>query len=435
MLKINGLCAIVAFLAAPFALAEELSETGEFLDGVAAIVNEGVVLKSQLRDQTTLIIKRARNADPPMQLPPANVLREQLLERLILTEIQLQRADMIGLQISDAVLNNSIGRIAEQNGVPFEEMPALLAQDGVDYATFRRELRDEITLEQLRRIDVGQRISVSPREIRQCIADLEGNVAINSDYDLSHILISMPESATAVQIDAARDEAQLVYDRLVDGADFRQLAIRYSDAQTALEGGALGWMKGEQLPTLYTDIVATMQAGDISEPFRSSSSFHIVKVNELRSAIQRSEVDQIRLRHILVSPNEVIDIETAKQRLDDALEKIRSGEQEFGEVAKLLSDDPGSANDGGEMDWTGPGVFVPEFEEVANTAEIGVVTEPFQSRFGWHVLEVLERRVYDNTEDLKESNCDLRIRNSKMDEETQLWMQRLRDEAYVDIRS
>jgi len=435
VLKINGLCAIVAFLAAPFALAEELSETGEFLDGVAAIVNEGVVLKSQLRDQTTLIIKRARNADPPMQLPPANVLREQLLERLILTEIQLQRADMIGLQISDAVLNNSIGRIAEQNGVPFEEMPALLAQDGVDYATFRRELRDEITLEQLRRIDVGQRISVSPREIRQCIADLEGNVAINSDYDLSHILISMPESATAVQIDAARDEAQLVYDRLVDGADFRQLAIRYSDAQTALEGGALGWMKGEQLPTLYTDIVATMQAGDISEPFRSSSSFHIVKVNELRSAIQRSEVDQIRLRHILVSPNEVIDIETAKQRLDDALEKIRSGEQEFGEVAKLLSDDPGSANDGGEMDWTGPGVFVPEFEEVANTAEIGVVTEPFQSRFGWHVLEVLERRVYDNTEDLKESNCDLRIRNSKMDEETQLWMQRLRDEAYVDIRS
>ena len=435
MLKINRLCAVAAFLAAPFAHADELSETGEFLDGVAAIVNEGVVLKSQLRDQTALIIKRARNADPPMQLPPANVLREQLLERLILTEIQLQRADMIGLQISDAVLNRYIDNIANENGVAFEDMPAVLARDGIEYGTFRRELRDEITLEQLRRIDVGQRISVSPREIQQCIADLEGNVAVNSDYNLSHILISMPESATAVQIEEARAEAQLVYDRLSDGADFRQLAIRYSDAQTALEGGALGWMKGEQLPTLYTDIVATMQAGDVSEPFRSSSSFHIVKVNELRSAIQRSEVDQVRLRHILVSPNEVIDIETAKQRLDDALEKIRNGEQEFGEVAKLLSDDPGSANDGGEMDWTGPGVFVPEFEEVANNAEIGVVTEPFQTRFGWHVLEVLERRVYDNTEDLKESNCDQRIRLSKMEEETQLWMQRLRDEAYVDIRS
>ena len=435
MLKINRLCAVAAFLAAPFALADELSDTGEFLDGVAAIVNEGVVLKSQLRDQTAMIIQRARNADPPMQLPPANVLREQLLERLILTEIQLQRADMIGLQISDAVLNRYIDNIANENGVAFEDMPAVLARDGIEYGTFRRELRDEITLEQLRRIDVGQRISVSPREIQQCIADLEGNVAVNSDYNLSHILISMPESATAVQIEEAQAEAQLVYDRLSDGADFRQLAIRYSDAQTALEGGALGWMKGEQLPTLYTDIVATMQAGDVSEPFRSSSSFHIVKVNELRSAIQRSEVDQVRLRHILVSPNEVIDIETAKQRLDDALEKIRNGEQEFGEVAKLLSDDPGSANDGGEMDWTGPGVFVPEFEEVANNAEIGVVTEPFQTRFGWHVLEVLERRVYDNTEDLKESNCDQRIRLSKMEEETQLWMQRLRDEAYVDIRS
>ena len=435
MLKINRLCAIAAFLAAPFAVADELSETGEFLDGVAAIVNEGVVLKSQLRDQTALIIQRARNADPPMQLPPANVLREQLLERLILTEIQLQRAEMIGLQISDAMLNESIGRIAQQNGVAFEDMPALLAQDSVDYATFRRELRDEITLEQLRRIDVGQRISVSPREIEQCIADLEGNVAINSDYDLSHILISMPESATAVQIEEALAEAQLVYDRLTDGADFRELAIRYSDAQTALEGGSLGWMKGEQLPTLYADIVATMQAGDVSEPFRSSSSFHIVKVNDLRSAIQRSEVEQVRLRHILVSPNEVIDIETAKQQIDDALERIRSGEQEFGEAAKLLSDDPGSANDGGEMDWTGPGVFVPEFDKVANDAEIGVVTEPFQTRFGWHILEVLERRVYDNTEELKASNCDLRIRNSKMDEETQLWMQRLRDEAYVDIRS
>ena len=435
MLKINRLCAIAAFLAAPLAHAGELSDTGEFLDGVAAIVNEGVVLKSQLRAQTALIIKRARAAEPPMQLPPANVLREQILERLILTEVQLQRANMIGLQISDAVLNRYIDNIAKESGVAFEDMPAVLARDGIDYAAFRRDLRDEITLDQLKRIDVGQRISVSPREIQQCIADLEGNVAINSDYNLSHILISMPESATAAQIDEARAEAQLVYDRLMDGADFRQLAIRYSDAQTALEGGSLGWMKGEQLPTLYTDIVATMQAGDVSEPFRSSSSFHIVKVNDLRSAIQRSEVNQVRLRHILVSPNEVIDSETAKQRLDDALEKIRGGEQEFGEVAKLLSDDPGSANDGGEMDWTGPGVFVPEFEEVANTAEVGVVTEPFQTRFGWHILEVLERRVYDNTEDLKESNCDQRIRLGKMEEETQLWMQRLRDEAYVDIRS
>ena len=433
MLKIKTLCAIAVLSFAPVLAAEELSETGQFLDGVAAIVNEGVVLKSQLMEQTAMIIKRARESDPPMQLPPANVLREQLLERLIITEIQLQRAAMIGLQVSDQYLNESIAQIAASNNVRFEDMPALLAQEGVNYAAFREEMRDEITLEQLRRIDVGQRINVSPREIQQCIADLEGNVAVNSDYNLSHILISMSESATAAQIDEAKSKADEVYAQLIDGADFSEMAIRYSDAQTALDGGALGWLKGDQLPTLYTDIVAAMEAGDVSEPFRSASSFHIVKVNDLRSAIQRSEVEQVLVRHILVTPNEIIDDETAKQQLEDALEKLADGE-DFGELAKLMSDDPGSANNGGEMDWSGPGTFVPEFEEVVDASEIGEISDPFRSRFGWHVVEVMDRRVYDNTEDLKQSNCDLRIRNGKMEEETQLWIQRLRDEAYVETR-
>lgn len=433
MLKIKILCAVAVLSFAPVLAAEELSETGQFLDGVAAIVNEGVVLKSQLMQQTAMIIKRARESDPPMQLPPANVLREQLLERLIITEIQLQRAAMIGLQVSDQYLNESIAQIAASNNVRFEDMPALLAQEGVNYAAFREEMRDEITLEQLRRIDVGQRINVSPREIQQCIADLEGNVAVNSDYNLSHILISMSESATAAQIDEAKSKADEVYAQLIDGADFSEMAIRYSDAQTALDGGALGWLKGDQLPTLYTDIVAAMEAGDVSEPFRSASSFHIVKVNDLRSAIQRSEIEQVLVRHILVTPNEIIDDETAKQQLEDALEKLADGE-DFGELAKLMSDDPGSANNGGEMDWSGPGTFVPEFEEVVDASEIGEISDPFRSRFGWHVVEVMDRRVYDNTEDLKQSNCDLRIRNGKMEEETQLWIQRLRDEAYVETR-
>lgn len=433
MLKIKILCAVAVLSFAPVLAAEELSETGQFLDGVAAIVNEGVVLKSQLMQQTAMIIKRARESDPPMQLPPANVLREQLLERLIITEIQLQRAAMIGLQVSDQYLNESIAQIAASNNVRFEDMPALLAQEGVNYAAFREEMRDEITLEQLRRIDVGQRINVSPREIQQCIADLEGNVAVNSDYNLSHILISMSESATAAQIDEAKSKADEVYAQLIDGADFSEMAIRYSDAQTALDGGALGWLKGDQLPTLYTDIVAAMEAGDVSEPFRSASSFHIVKVNDLRSAIQRSEVEQVLVRHILVTPNEIIDDETAKQQLEDALEKLADGE-DFGELAKLMSDDPGSANNGGEMDWSGPGTFVPEFEEVVDASEIGEISDPFRSRFGWHVVEVMDRRVYDNTEDLKQSNCDVRIRNGKMEEETQLWIQRLRDEAYVETR-
>ena len=391
------------------------------------------MLKSQLRKQTALIIERASKANPPIPLPPADVLREQLLEQLILKEVQLQRADMIGLQISDQMLNQAIANIAQQNGVDIDQMPELLAQDGINYALFRRDLREELTLDQLRRIDVGQRISVSPREIEMCIADMEGNVAVDSDYNLSHILISMPEAATADQAAAARSKADDIYQQLLDGADFREMALRYSDAQTALEGGSLGWMKGSQLPTLYTDVVVGLEAGEVSEPFRSASSFHIVRVNELKSSIQRSEENQVKVRHILVTPNEIIDDETAKQQLDDALERIGEGE-DFGEVAKLLSDDPGSGSLGGGLGWNAPGVFAPEFEAKIAATEIGEISEPFRTQFGWHILEVLERRVYDNTEDLKRNNCVMKIRSGKMDEETQLWLRRLRDEAFVDTR-
>jgi len=431
VLKINKLGAVFALTLAPFVTVAELSKTGQYIDGIVAVVDDGVVLKSQLDDQLANIIQRAQEQD--MDLPPANELREQLLERLILTEIQLQRAERMGVFISDQMLNQSIGQIAAQNGVAFEDMPALLEADGMNYAKFRRELREEITLEQLRRADVGRRIAVSPREVELCLADLEDNVALNSDYNLSNITIAISESASAAEIDEVRAEADLIISRINDGADFGALAIRYSDAQNALDGGALGWLKGSQLPTLYTNIVADLQAGDVSDPIRTPSSFHIVKINDMRSAIQVSQIDQVNVRHILITPNEIIDDETAEQRLDDALIKLGDGE-DFAELAKLLSDDPGSSNTGGEMGWTGPGVFVPEFETVVANTEVGEISEPFQSRYGWHIVEVLDRRVYDNTDDLQESDCVTRVRNGKMEEETMLWMQRLRDEAYVDIR-
>lgn len=427
MLKVKGLCAIVALSLAPVVVAEELSESGEFLDGVAAIVNEGVVLKSQLRDELALIVRRAQDQD--FKLPPANVLQEQVLERLILTEIQLQRADQIGLVVSDQMLNEAIERMALQANVPFDQMPVVLAQDGIDYADFRRGMRDEITLEQLRRIMVTQNIEVSEREIDQCIADLEDNVVVNSTWNLSHILINLPEGATAEQIDAAQASAQAIYEEIMDGADFGEMAVRHSDHESKLEGGAMGWIEGEKIPTLFIDMLAEMEAGDVSEPFRRPSSIHIVKVNDLRSAVERSEINQVKARHILITPNEIIDDETAKQQLDDALEKIAEGE-DFAELAKLLSDGP-TAPVGGDLGWSGPGSFVPEFENVIDNLEIAEVSEPFRSPFGWHIVEVLDRRVYDNTEDLKRRNCDLRIRSSKMDDETQLWMRRLRDEAYV----
>ena len=432
MLKFNYLCAIVALVAAPVSVADELSETGEFLDGVAAIVNEGVVLKSQVREQLDTIAKRAKEQD--MQLPPLEVLEEQVLERLILNEVQLQRAARIDLSVSDERLNRTIAGLAEQNGVAFEDMPRLLAEDGVSYGEFRRSLREDITINDLRQIEVGQSINASEREIQQCIADLEGNVVANSEYALSHILLTMPEAASPDKVAEVEELANQIYAQIQNGADFRQLAATHSAGPTALEGGSLGWMQGQQVPTLFVDVLQDMGRGDVAAPIRAASSFHIVKVDDLRSAMERSEIDQSNVRHILIMPNEIIDDATAQQRLEEALEKIRAGE-EFGEHAKLLSDDPGSANLGGELGWATPDSYAPEFAQTILSSELGVVTEPFRTQFGWHILEVLERRVYDNTEHLKEQNCVSRIRGGKMEEESLLWMQRLRDESFVETRS
>jgi len=433
VLKINTLCVIAALVAAPCVIADELSETGEFLDGVAAIVNDGVVLKSQFEKQLALIKKRAHDND--MQLPPEDVLKDQILERLIVTEIQLQRAKQIGLteQISDQYINASIQRIADQNKIRFEDMPALLAEDGLDYAEFREGLREELTLNELKNIEVTRNIRVSKREIQQCIIDVENNVVVNSDWKLSHILLSIPESADAAAVAKIQQTADEIYARLQDKADFREVAARYSEGPSALEGGSLGWLKGQQVPSIFTDVLQDMQAGDISKPFRTANSIHIVKVDDLHSAVEHHEIKQAKIRHILISPNEIIDDATAKQRLEEALQKIRDGE-DFGEQAKLLSDDPGSANLGGDLGWAETDNYAPEFKAVADAAEIGVISEPFRTQFGWHILEVEDRRVYDNTEELKERNCIGRIRASKQEEETLLWMQRMRDEAFVDKR-
>lgn len=433
MLKINILCAIVALVAAPLLAADELSETGEYLDGVAAIVNDGVVLKSQFEKQLAAVRKRAKEQN--MQLPPEKVLREQILERLIVVEIQMQRAKRIGLldQISDQYINVSIQRIADQNGIPFDQMPALLAQDGIDYAEFRESLREELTINELKGIEVMRSIRVSEREIEQCIIDIENNVVVNSDWQLSHILLSIPESADTATAAAIEQSANDIYARLQDGADFRELAARYSEGPTGLEGGSLGWINGQQIPSIFTEVLKDKVAGDITAPFRSANSIHIVKVDNLRSAVERSEINQAKIRHILIQPTEIIDDATAKQRLETALAKIREGE-DFGEQAKLLSDDPGSANLGGDLGWAETDSFAPEFKAAADAAELNQVTEPFRTQFGWHILEVLERRVYDNTDEVKERNCVGRIRNSKQEEETLLWIQRMRDEAFVDSR-
>ena len=432
MNKFRYLIPVAVLLAgAGKATAQELSETGQFVDGVAAVVNEGVVLKSELAREEELILLRATQQG--MQLPPAHVIREQVLERLVVEEIQLQRAFRIGIQVSDQMLNQTIAAIAENAGSSFEDMPEILARQGIDYGEYRRDTRKQMMLEQLRRIEVVNRISVSPREIEQCIADLDDKAVVNSRYDLSQLFLSVPSSATSEQFAGAAEVARTVYYELSNGADFRQLAIRHSDGDTALEGGGLGWRPGDQLPTLFFDIVGNLQEGEFSEPIRAVSGYHIVKINQLEGVTEKSEIEQMRVRHILVTPDQIIDEETAQQQLEDARERILDGE-DFGEVAKLLSDDPGSASQGGEMGWTSPGEFVPEFEEVANNVELGEMSEPFRSRFGWHIMEIQDRKVEDMGDEARRNMVLQLLHKRRFNEELEEWLKEIRDEAFVEVR-
>jgi len=416
----------------------ELGGTGELLDGVAAVVDDGVVLKSELTERMDIVMQNLRQqqrqmtAEQRRPLPPLSVVEEQVLDQLVLRRIQLQRAERLGIVVGDEMLNQAMSAVAQENGITLEQLPAALGAEGIDYALYRQETREQIMIEQLVQRDVIARIDITPRELQQCLARSATSLAEDVDYNLSHILISLSPSATREQAAAARAEIDEIYAQLEEGADFAQLAVTHSDGQFALEGGSLGWRKGAQLPTLFADIVVQMEPGRISDPIQSASGFHIVRVNDIRGA-QAVMVDQIRARHILMQPNEILDEATVEQRLSGLREDILSGD-DFGAIAQALSEDPASAADNGDLGWVVPGDFVPEFAQRLEQLEIGELSEPFRTRFGWHIVEVTERRTYDTTEEVKEQRCAESIRASKVEEQQQLWLQQIRDQAFVDRR-
>ncbi|MEL7310534.1 MAG: peptidylprolyl isomerase [Pseudomonadota bacterium] len=430
MQRIFCLLTAITLLAA-FVQPASAQEQSRLLDRVVALVNEGVVLQSELDAQVASIKERIEQSGQPM--PPELELRSQILERLIVTRLQLQRAERMGIQISDEMLNNALADVAQRNGVNFEQLPEIMAAQGLSYSVYREDMREQLTIEQVRQISVIRRISVTERELEQCLTRTEEQKGINAEYSLSHMLISVSGAATANEFRAAQEKAQRLYDQLQEGADFATLALTNSDSETALEGGSLGWRKGNQIPTLFADAVYGMQAGDVSPPIRSGSGFHLVRLNEVRGAVGRSEIEQTNVRHILIRPNEILDDAAAKQKLVDIRARILEGE-EFSDLAKLNSDDPGSGNLGGDLGWTEDGVFVPEFSEVVNNLEVNELSEVVQTRFGYHIIEVLGRRMYDNTEEVRRNECALSLRNARVGEETELWLRRLRDEAFVDKR-
>ena len=434
MRKLAALCGILSasILVPPdaFAQTRDIGAHGELLDRIAAIVNDGLVLKSDLDDQIEAVTKRLQ--EQKIEMPPQSVLRQQVLERLILQEIQMQRAKHVGLTISDEQLNSALQDIAQRNKIPFDQLPTALAAQGVDYKQYRESMRKELTLSTLRQRDVIAHINVTPRELDQYLARQQ-TAAANDEFNVSHILLSLPEAATPKQLDEIAHKAQDLAARASKGEDFGQLAIANSNSQTALDGGQLGWRKGNQLPQFILDLVVKMKPGDVSEPVRTPSGFHIVKLNERRGGEAKVVINQIHLRHILMKPNELDDDETVRQKLSKLRDRILKGE-DFAGIASTASEDPGSAPDGGDLGWAGPGTFVPEFDKAVADLKIDEISQPFKTRYGWHIVQMLGTRTYDSTEDVRRQRAFAAIRESKADEETELWLRRLRDEAFVETK-
>jgi peptidyl-prolyl cis-trans isomerase SurA len=360
------------------------------------------------------------------------VLKQQVLDRLILQEIQAQHAKRVGLTVSDEQLNSALQEIASRNKIPFDQLPTALAAQGVDYKQYREGMRKELTLSTLRQRDVIAHINVTPHELEQFLTRQQ-TAAANDEFNVSHILLSLPEAATPQQLEEITHKAQDLAARASKGEDFGQLAIANSNSQTALDGGQLGWRKGTQLPQFILDLVARMKPGGVSEPMRTPSGFHIVKLNERRSGEAQVIINQIHVRHILMKTNELDDDETVRQKLSKLRDRILKGE-DFAGIASTTSSDPGSAPDGGDLGWSGPGTFVPEFDKAIADLKVNEISEPFKSRYGWHIVQMLGARTYDSTDDVRRQRAFATIRESKADEETELWLRRLRDEAFVEVK-
>ena len=410
----------------------DIGARGELIDRIAVVVNEGVVLQSQIDSQLVTVTHRLREQGTP--LPATSVLRQQITERLVLQEIQLQRAGKLGLKVTDEALNNALREVSQQNKIEFSQLPSALASEGINYAEYREQMRREMTLSLLRQRDVYTRIYVSPRELDQFLAKASADKTGDTSYEVSHILLSLPEAASPGQLEQVEKHAGDIYRRAAAGEDFGQLAVANSQAQSALERGAIGWRKGNELPTFMSDIVAKLKPGEVSQPIRTPSGFHIIRLNNIRSENQPLMVQQTHARHILVKPNELQDDETVHGRLQTIRDRIASGTDDFAAIAKAVSEDPGSASEGGDLGWTTTGTFVPEFEKALGALAENEISQPFRTQYGWHVAQLLGRRTQDMSAEERRRRAYEQIRASKLDEETELWLRRMRDEAFVDYR-
>jgi peptidyl-prolyl cis-trans isomerase SurA len=412
--------------------AEDETQPGQrqSLNSIVAVVNDDIILSSELDNATRSVVKQLEEKGTP--LPEESVLEKEVLDKLIMESLQLQLAASNGITIDDSQLNTEIKELAENNGVSLTEFRNILERDGYSYQAFREDLRKQLTIMQVRRMMVASTIKVNDQEIDNLLATLKSSGQGGVEYHLGHILIAIPEAASPGEIQATKARAENTLQRLRGGADFAEVALVTSDSQTALEGGDLGWRNLGQLPSMFLDTVKGMQVGDISDLIRSSGSFHIIKLLGKRGD-ERHFVEQTRVRHILIKTDEVNTDEDVQTRIRQLELRLRGGE-DFATLALANSQDTLSAARGGDLGWINQGDTVPEFEEAMNSLAPGEISQPVKTEFGWHLIQVQERRTHDSTEEYERTKVRDLIRSKKYEEELFLWLRRLRDESYVEYR-
>jgi len=400
------------------------------LDRVVAIVDDDLVLESELKERMATILQRLQAQYN--QLPPEDVLQKQILEQLIVERIQLQMAKRYDINPSAAEIDQAIGRIAHNNQMTPEQLKADIARQNMSIEDLRDQIRTEMTINQLQQGVVNGRIRVTEQEIDNFLASTDGRFATSPDFHLGHILIAVSSAAEPAMVSAAEKEANEIYEKLQQGADFEQLAISHSNDQSALQGGDIGWRKLAQLPELFSKQLESIGTGQVSKPFRSGAGFHILKNIEQRGGGEQL-VEQTKARHILIKTTEIMNDEQARAKLLELKARLEKGE-DFAKLARENSEDTGSMLAGGDLGWSMPGMFVAEFEETMKNTDIGEISQPFKSQFGWHILQVEERRKEDMSGQMKRNQAANLIRSRRFDEEFQSWLTQIREEAYVEIK-
>ncbi|MBA0166708.1 MULTISPECIES: peptidylprolyl isomerase SurA [Pectobacterium] len=403
----------------------------QVVDKVAAVVDNSVVLESDVNALLQSVKLNAQQAG--QQLPDDATLRHQITERLIMDNIILQMAQKMGVQVTDEQLNQAITNIATQNRMSLEQLKSQLAYEGLNYNTYRNQIRKEMLISEVRNNEVRRRVTVLPQEVDTLAKQIANQTGENDELNLSHILIPLPENPTQQQVDEAENLATSLVKQISEGADFGKLAITYSADSQALKGGQMGWGKLQEIPTLFAERLTQAQKGQIVGPIRSGVGFHILKVNDIRGGNKSISVTETHARHILIKPSVVMTDSQAQAKLADVAQQIKNGSTDFAAQAKLLSQDPGSANQGGDLGWASPDMYDPAFRDALLKLKKGEISQPIHSSFGWHLIQLLDTRQVDKTDAAQKEQAYRMIFNRKFAEEAQTWMQEQRASAYVKV--